>query len=62
VSSTIEKSDVQTGALDEGFDEVRYVVGVTSPEWADGDEDEAAGSDTVVTTWRNGNRMQGHSR
>jgi hypothetical protein len=49
-------------ALGEAFEEVRDVVGVTSPEWADGDEFEAVGNDTVVTTWRNGNRVQVHSR
>jgi hypothetical protein len=54
-------SDSLHDALAEAFDEVRYVVGVTSPEWADEDDDEAVGSYNVATTRRNFNRVQVHT-
>lgn len=47
-------------ALHEQFDDVRYVVGVTSPEWAE--EDETVGSFNVATTRENFNRVQVHTR
>ncbi len=40
------------------FDTVRYVVGVTSPDWADDGED--VGSFNVATTRENFNRVQVH--
>ncbi|ELZ96943.1 hypothetical protein C440_04178 [Haloferax mucosum ATCC BAA-1512] len=41
------------------FDSVRYVVGVTSPEWAD--EGESVGSFNVATSRENFNRVQVHT-
>jgi hypothetical protein len=42
------------------FDTVRYVVGTTSPEWAENSE--SLGSFNVATTRANFNRVQVHSR
>jgi hypothetical protein len=46
-------------ALTDQFDSVRYVVGTTSPGWAEGDE--SLGSFNVATTRENFNRVQVHS-
>jgi len=45
-------------ALTDQFDSVRYVVGTTSPAWAEGDE--SLGSFNVATTRENFNRVQVH--
>jgi len=45
-------------ALTDRFDAVRYVVGTTSPGWAEGDE--SLGSFNVATTRENFNRVQVH--
>ena len=42
------------------FDSVRYVIGTTSPQWAD--EEESVGSFNVSTTRENFNRIQVHNR
>jgi hypothetical protein len=47
-------------ALTEQFDSVRYVVGTTSPGWAD--DDASLGSFNVATTRENFNRVQVHSK
>lgn len=52
-------SEALDDALRGAFDEVRYVVGVTSPGWAEGDA--AVGSFNVATTRENFNRVQVHS-
>ena len=52
-------SDALHDALTAEFDAVRYVVGTTSPEWAE--DDEAVGSYNVATTRANFNRVQVHS-
>lgn len=44
----------------ERFDSVRYVVGTTSPGWAE--DDESLGSFNVATTRENFNRVQVHSK
>jgi len=46
-------------ALTDRFDTVRYVVGATSPEWAEGEE--SLGSFNVATTRENFNRVQVHT-
>ena len=53
-------SDSLHEALAEQFDSVRYVVGTTSPGWAEGDE--SVGSFNVVTTRENFNRVQVHTK
>lgn len=53
-------SDALHSQLTERFDTVRYVVGTTSPEWAE--EGESLGSFNVATTQRNFNRVQVHNR
>lgn len=45
--------------LRQAYDEVRYVVGVCSPAWAD-DEDERIGCFNVATTRENFDRVQVH--
>lgn len=47
-------------AFSDRFDSVRYVVGITSPGWAD--EDESLGSFNVATTRENFNRVQVHTK
>jgi len=47
------------GALADRFDAVRYVVGATSPAWAEGEE--SLGSFNVATTRENFNRVQVHT-
>jgi len=46
-------------ALTDQFDSVRYVVGTTSPGWAEGEE--SLGSFNVATTRENFNRVQVHT-
>ena len=53
-------SDELHKQLTERFDTVRYVVGTTSPEWAE--DGESLGSFNVATTRMNFNRVQVHSR
>ncbi|MFC7133626.1 hypothetical protein ACFQJ3_10860 [Salinibaculum sp. GCM10025337] len=53
-------SDSLHRTLTEQFDSVRYVVGTTSPEWAE--DDESVGSFNVSTTRENFNRVQVHSK
>ena len=53
-------SDALHSDLSERFDVVRYVVGTTSPEWAENGE--SLGSFNVATTRANFNRVQVHSR
>jgi hypothetical protein len=53
-------SDSLHDALTEQFDAVRYVVGTTSPEWAE--DDESVGSFNVATTRQNFNRVQVHTK
>jgi hypothetical protein len=53
-------SDALHNRLTERFDTVRYVVGTTSPEWAENGE--SVGSFNVATTRANFNRVQVHSR
>lgn len=52
-------SDALHGQLTKRFDTVRYVVGTTSPEWAE--DGESLGSFNVATTRANFNRVQVHS-
>lgn len=52
-------SDASHDALIDRFDSVRYVVGITSPEWSEGDE--SLGSFNVATTRENFNRVQVHT-
>lgn len=44
--------------LQDAYDEMRYIVGVCSPEWAD--DDEEIGCYNVATTRGNFNRVQVH--
>jgi len=53
-------SDPLHRTLTERFDSVRYVVGTTSPGWAE--DDESVGSFNVSTTRENFNRVQVHSK
>lgn len=53
-------SDSLHDALSEQFDSVRYVIGTTSPEWAE--DGESVGSFNVATTRENFNRVQVHTR
>ena len=53
-------SDSLHRMLTERFDSVRYVVGTTSPGWAE--DDESVGSFNVSTTRENFNRVQVHSQ
>lgn len=53
-------SDALHDAFTERFDAVRYVVGTTSPEWAE--DGESLGSFNVATTRANFNRVQVHNR
>ena len=53
-------SDSLHRTLTERFDSVRYVVGTTSPGWAE--DDESVGSFNVSTTRENFNRVQVHSK
>jgi hypothetical protein len=53
-------SDSLHDTLTQQFDSVRYVVGTTSPGWAE--DDESVGSFNVATTRENFNRVQVHSR
>lgn len=53
-------SDSLHRTLTEQFDSVRYVVGTTSPGWAE--DDERVGSFNVSTTRENFNRVQVHSK
>lgn len=52
-------SDALHDELTERFDSVRYVVGTTSPEWAE--DGESLGSFNVSTTRENFNRVQVHT-
>lgn len=52
-------SDSLHDTLTEQFDSVRYVIGTTSPEWAE--DDASLGSFNVATTRENFNRVQVHS-
>jgi hypothetical protein len=51
-------SDALHDDLGRTYDDVRYVVGVCSPEWAD--DDESIGCFNVATTRENYNRVQVH--
>lgn len=53
-------SDSLHDRLTEQFDSVRYVVGTTSPGWAE--DDASLGSFNVSTTRENFNRVQVHSK
>jgi hypothetical protein len=53
-------SDALHRQLADRFDTVRYVVGTTSPEWAENGE--LLGSFNVATTRANFNRVQVHNR
>jgi hypothetical protein len=53
-------SDALHRQLTERFDTVRYVIGTTSPEWAE--QGESLASFNVATTRANFNRVQVHSR
>jgi hypothetical protein len=53
-------SDTVHRELTERFDIVRYVIGATSPEWAENGE--SLGSFNVATTRANFNRVQVHNR
>ncbi|WP_265111104.1 hypothetical protein [Halosolutus halophilus] len=53
-------SDALHDAFTEQFDSVRYVVGTTSPEWAE--DGESVGSFNVATSRENFNRVQVHNR
>ncbi|WP_178917860.1 hypothetical protein [Natronomonas gomsonensis] len=53
-------SDSLHERLTEQFDSVRYVIGTTSPEWAE--DDESVGSFNVATTRENFNRVQVHTK
>lgn len=53
-------SDSLHDTLTDQFDSVRYVVGTTSPGWAE--DDESVGSFNVATTRENFNRVQVHSK
>jgi hypothetical protein len=53
-------SDALHRRLTERFDTVRYVLGTTSPGWAE--QGESVGSFNVATTRANFNRVQVHSR
>ncbi|QLK26262.1 hypothetical protein HYG81_01165 [Natrinema zhouii] len=52
-------SDSLHDTLTEQFNSVRYVIGTTSPEWAE--DDASLGSFNVATTRENFNRVQVHS-
>ncbi|SEV98471.1 twin-arginine translocation signal domain-containing protein [Halobacterium jilantaiense] len=52
-------SDALHETLTDQFESVRYIVGVTSPGWAD--DGESVGSFNVATTRENFNRVQVHS-
>lgn len=53
-------SDALHNAFTDQFDTVRYVVGTTSPKWAE--DGESLGSFNVATTRTNFNRVQVHSK
>jgi hypothetical protein len=53
-------TDETAAALDRAYDEVRYVVGVCCPEWAD--DGEHIGCYNVRTTRENFNAVQVHQR
>ncbi|WP_222912895.1 hypothetical protein [Natrinema sp. SYSU A 869] len=53
-------SDSLHDELTEQFDSVRYVVGTTSPQWAE--DGESVGSFNVSTTRENFNRVQVHTK
>jgi hypothetical protein len=53
-------TDAVHEALAGQFDSVRYVVGTTSPGWAE--DDESLGSFNVATTRENFNRVQVHTK
>ena len=53
-------SDSLHDVFSDRFDSVRYVVGITSPEWAE--EDESLGSFNVATTRENFNQVQVHTK
>jgi hypothetical protein len=52
-------SDALHSAFTDQFDTVRYVVGTTSPQWAE--DGESLGSFNVATTRTNFNRVQVHN-
>jgi hypothetical protein len=52
-------SDSLHSAFTDQFDTVRYVVGTTSPQWAE--DGESLGSFNVATTRTNFNRVQVHN-
>ncbi|WP_435360714.1 twin-arginine translocation signal domain-containing protein [Haloarchaeobius sp. DFWS5] len=53
-------SDALHDAFTERFDSIRYIVGTTSPGWAE--DGESVGSFNVATTRENFNRVQVHSK